>query len=77
MVPLEAPVALVAEDVDGAGRRWALGSADAVEARVTVRGPAWALALLLWRRLSPDDAVLTLDGDRRVLDDALGRALVP
>jgi hypothetical protein len=79
MEPLDAPVVLVAQDAGSAGRRWTLGAqgASAAVQAVAVHGPAWALALLLWRRVSPGDAAFTLDGDHRVLDDALGRALVP
>ncbi|GIG26980.1 maleylpyruvate isomerase family mycothiol-dependent enzyme [Cellulomonas denverensis] len=40
-------------------------------------GPADRLALLLWRRTTPDDPGLTLTGDRDAALAALDRALVP
>ena len=63
-------IALVAEDAD---RSWVVGAGPA---SVTVSGPAWALALLLWGRpVAPGS--LTVVGDRAALDDALARGLTP
>lgn len=81
MAPLRHPVLLVADDVPGA-RSWVLGFPDPDRARevapdVLVSGTAEALALVLWRRLTPAEAGLTVMGDRKDLDAALGQKLVP
>lgn len=75
MPRLVRPIALTATDVD---RAWRLDceqpdGAPAVE----VRGPASALALLLWRRTSTDDPALAVTGGRSVLDGALAQRLTP
>ncbi|WNB86104.1 maleylpyruvate isomerase family mycothiol-dependent enzyme [Cellulomonas sp. ATA003] len=77
---------------DGAVRRWHLGGDDTDPTRdpthdrtagpcdgaaVEVRGPARAVALLLWGRTAPDDAALRVTGDRAVLDDVLAQRLTP
>lgn len=73
--PLARGVALVPDD-GPAG--WLLGAHQpgrAVRtADVTVTGSARALALTLWGRLTPDEANLTVDGDRTALDEALAPA---
>ena len=67
---------LTATDVD---RRWRLDCevGEEVPAAVAVSGSASALALLVWRRIDMDDATLTVRGDTRVLDEALGQRLTP
>ena len=55
---------------------WRVGPRDA-EPAVRVDGPAWALALLVWGRLSPDDDALAVHGDPAALQAVLGRTLVP
>lgn len=74
MEPLEAPIELVADD---AQRSWLLGAPTVPHPSVTVTGPADALALLLWGRVSPDDERLAVTGDAGALSDALGRRLTP
>jgi uncharacterized protein (TIGR03083 family) len=77
MEPLPAPIALVATDVRAAWRTASVHD-DHDKAAVEVRGPASDLALMLWGRRAPDDVPsLVVDGDRAVLDDALGRRLTP
>lgn len=44
---------------------------------VTVAGPAEALYLLLWGRLTLDDPRLTVDGDPRIAESVLGAGIVP
>lgn len=71
--PLSRGVGLVASDEPA---RWLLGSAQptpTTSADATMTAPAKALALVLWRRLTPDDAGLRVDGDRGALDEALAR----
>ncbi len=63
-------------DADDAGRTWALGP-DGRDADVVVTGPAEALALLLWRRTTPDDARLRVTGDADALRTLLTSRLVP
>jgi uncharacterized protein (TIGR03083 family) len=80
MEPLRHPVSLVATDVAGMpswllgapGGRTAEAASDAV-----VSGPAEALALTLWHRLTPAEAGLTVEGDQAVLDAALAEPIVP
>lgn len=76
MPPLPARIRLVATD---AARSWELHAAhDAPPGpAVVVEGPAQDLALLLWRRATPDHDTLTVRGDRGVLDAALAERLVP
>jgi len=74
MEPLDAPIALVADD---AARSWLLGAPTVPLPSVTVAGPAEALALLLWGRTAPDDDRLTVSGDAAALTDALSRRLTP
>jgi uncharacterized protein (TIGR03083 family) len=80
MEPLRHPVALVATDVAGAPV-WVLGApgqrADEVAPDVVVSGPAEGLALILWRRLAPAEAGLTVEGDRADLAAALGQPISP
>ncbi len=80
MAPLRHPVALVATDVSGTPV-WVLGApgqrADEVAPDVVVSGPAEALALTLWRRLTPAEAELTVEGDRADLEAALAEPIVP
>ena len=83
--PPSVAVDLAATDVHGPSgaivlappvTEWRIGPPDAApDARV--EGPAWALALLLWGRLSPDDGALTVHGDPGALRAVLGRTLVP
>ncbi|MFC8192196.1 maleylpyruvate isomerase family mycothiol-dependent enzyme [Cellulomonas sp. NPDC057328] len=60
---------------DGAGLEGA--GSEGGEPDVVVTGPAQDLALLLWRRTTPDDARLRVRGDRAALDVLLGSRLVP
>lgn len=80
MAPLRHPVALMATDVDGTPV-WVLGApgerADEVAPDVVVTGPAEGLALTLWRRLTPAEAGLTVEGDRADLEAALAEPIVP
>ncbi|MGI5187425.1 maleylpyruvate isomerase N-terminal domain-containing protein [Promicromonospora sp. CA-289599] len=80
MTPLRRPVALLATDVDGT-RTWVLGApgerAEEVAPFTVVSGPAEGLALMLWRRLTPAEAGLTVEGDRTGLDAALAEPIVP
>lgn len=80
MAPLRFPVALVATDLPGAPL-WVLGApgerADEVAPDVVVAGTAEALALMLWRRLTPDEAGLAVTGDRGDLEAALAQPIVP
>ncbi len=78
IAPLTRSVALAADDTTGS---WLLGAhqpADPVtSADVTVTGSARSLALVLWHRLAPDDAGLTIDGDRATLDGVLATRITP
>jgi hypothetical protein len=80
MEPLRHPVVLVATDVAGTPV-WVLGApgerADEVAPDVMVSGAAEGLALALWRRLTPDEAGLTVEGDRADLEAALAQPIVP
>lgn len=80
MEPLRHPVSLVATDVAGAPA-WVLGApgerAEEVAPDVVVSGPAEGLALTLWRRLTPAEAGLTVEGDRADLEAALAQPIVP
>jgi uncharacterized protein (TIGR03083 family) len=80
MEPLRRPVSLVATDVDGA-RTWVLGAlgerTDEVASDVVVSGTAEGLALTLWRRLTPAEAGLMVEGDSADLDTALAEPIVP
>ncbi|WP_369374960.1 maleylpyruvate isomerase N-terminal domain-containing protein [Promicromonospora sp. Populi] len=80
MAPLRHPVALVATDVVGAPA-WVLGApgerADEVAPGVVVSGTAEGLALMLWRRLTPAEAELTIEGDPARLEAALAQPIVP
>lgn len=64
---------LTSTDTD---RTWAIGAPNAVQ-QVSVSGPASGLALLLWRRATPETAGLAVTGDRAALDETLGRPIVP
>ena len=70
---LPATIHLVATDT---GRRWTLEHASAAPS-AEVAGPAAALALLLWRRVLPQDPALQVTGDRSALDAALALRLTP
>ncbi|GAA1867911.1 maleylpyruvate isomerase family mycothiol-dependent enzyme [Myceligenerans crystallogenes] len=81
MRPLGVHVLLQADDVPGAPS-WVLGFPDRDRAReilpdVAVTGSAQSLALLLWRRLTPEEAGVAVLGDRRDLDAALAEPIVP
>lgn len=81
MQPLRVHVLLRADDVPGSSS-WVLGVADPDRAReiepdVTVTGSARSLALLIWRRLTPTEAGVTVRGERRDLDAAFGEPIVP
>ncbi|WP_460748311.1 maleylpyruvate isomerase N-terminal domain-containing protein [Myceligenerans cantabricum] len=81
MRPPTLRVLLEADDAPGA-RSWVLGSPDrdrAEEIRpdLTVGGSAQALALLLWRRLTPEEAGVTVRGEHRDLAAALAEPIVP
>ncbi|MBE1877763.1 maleylpyruvate isomerase family mycothiol-dependent enzyme [Myceligenerans pegani] len=81
MRPLTVHVLLGADDAAGT-HSWVLGSPDRDRARevvpdATVTGPARALALLLWGRLTPDQAGVTVEGSRRDLDAVLAEPIVP
>jgi len=55
---------------------WRIGPPDAAP-DVHVEGPAWALAMLVWGRLSPDDDALRVAGVSAALRAVLGSTLVP
>ena len=74
MAPLPVVVTLTAPD---ARRAWTLGAEPDAALSVEVSGPARELALLLWGRVTPDAAVLTVTGDRDALDRALAERLTP
>lgn len=80
MAPLRHPVALMATDVTGTPV-WVLGApgqrGDEVAPDVLVSGQAEALALTLWRRLTPAEAGLTVEGDRADFEKALAEPIVP
>ncbi|WP_460707734.1 maleylpyruvate isomerase family mycothiol-dependent enzyme [Myceligenerans halotolerans] len=81
MRPLRVHVLLEAEDAP-APHAWVLGAPDRDRAQevvpdVTVTGPSRSLALLLWGRLTPDQASVAVEGDRRDLDAALAEPIVP
>ena len=67
---------LAATDLD---RTWSVSASPAApEGRTaTVRGPAEALALLVWRRIALDDRRLSVDGDEAVLTAVLADHFVP
>lgn len=79
MEPLARTLALSAPDVD---RSWVLGAhedgRDHAEApAATVAAPARELALVLWRRLTPQEAEVEIDGDAGALREALAARIVP
>ncbi|MFC7025443.1 maleylpyruvate isomerase family mycothiol-dependent enzyme [Promicromonospora thailandica] len=80
MAPLRHPVTLVATDAPGTPL-WVLGApgqrAEEVAPDVVVSGTAEGLALMLWGRLTPAEAQLTVEGDRADLEAALEQPLVP
>lgn len=73
MEPLAAAVDLLA--TDSPGTTWRLGPAG--EPAVVVSGRAVDLGLVLWGRLGPDAAGLTIDGDEAALSDVLAQPLTP
>ena len=72
MAPLRVGVELRASDAE---RSWLLG--DARAARAIVVGPSLTLALLLWRRITPDHQDLAVSGDPTALAAALSQSLTP
>ena len=78
IAPVARGVALVADDDPG---RWLLGAHQPVEpvtrADVTVSGPARSLALVLWHRLTPEDAGVRTQGDRAALTEVLATRITP
>lgn len=80
MAPLRHPVALVPTDIDGTPT-WVLGApgerAEEEAIHAVVSGPTEGLALMLWRRLTPAEAGLVVEGDRALLDAALTEPIVP
>ncbi|WP_019136809.1 maleylpyruvate isomerase family mycothiol-dependent enzyme [Cellulomonas massiliensis] len=76
MEPLPVRLRLVATD---APARWTVHADDRapLEPAAEVRGPARALALLVWGRTTPDDEALDVTGDRAALDAALAERLTP
>lgn len=80
MEPLRHPVALTATDAPGTPL-WVLGAGGQrtheVAPDVVVSGSAEGLALALWGRLTPEEAGLTVEGDRADLDAALAEPIVP
>lgn len=69
--PLVRPVALRATD---AGRSWVLGDGDPV---ASASSSARELALVLWGRLTPDEARVVRDGDADALPAALAERITP
>ncbi len=79
MEPLARTLGLSAPDV---GRSWVLGAhedgRDLAEApAATVVAPARELALVLWRRLTPQEAGVEIDGDASALGEVLAERIVP
>ncbi|WP_280415577.1 maleylpyruvate isomerase N-terminal domain-containing protein [Nocardia carnea] len=76
--PLGAPFGLVATDLDPAPG-WVLGGdgKDIDEVPLRVAGTAEGLALLLWGRVTLDEAELTVDGSRAELEALLREPIVP
>ncbi len=72
---LAGSVALAPTDVSTPGA--VLRGHESDETIATVRGPAEVLLLLLWRRIRPDDARLTVTGSRAAYDDLFASALTP
>ncbi|MFD4405135.1 maleylpyruvate isomerase family mycothiol-dependent enzyme [Nocardia sp. NPDC058499] len=78
MEPLPSPFALSATDLEPAPG-WVLGGAgrDIDEIPLRISGTAEGLALLLWGRVTPEEAGLTVDGNRVELDALLREPIVP
>lgn len=78
MAPLRIPLGLVAADLAGAPG-WVLGGAgeNVDEVRSRVSGSTEGLALALWGRLTPEEAGLTVLGDRAEVDAVLSEPIVP
>ncbi|MBO1751790.1 maleylpyruvate isomerase family mycothiol-dependent enzyme [Actinotalea sp. BY-33] len=74
MLPLRVAVRL---EADGAAGRWVLGDPGPAGPEVRVRGPAEALALLLWKRLPVDDPRVVVEGDAGVLAEVVGSRITP
>jgi hypothetical protein len=79
MEPLARTVRLVAADVD---RSWVLGEHEdgrpaGETPAATVNASARELGLVLWRRLTPEQAGVDVAGDPTALGDALGARMVP
>ncbi|PVU83247.1 hypothetical protein DDP54_09865 [Cellulomonas sp. WB94] len=74
MPRLPSAIELTASDAD---RTWRLDTADDGPAVVHVRAPASVLALILWRRRSPDDGGVEIVGDDAVLRAALAEPITP
>lgn len=78
MAPLRIPLGLVAADLAGAPG-WVLGGAGkgVDEVRSRLSGSAEGLALVLWGRLTVEEAGLTVLGDRAEVDAVLSEPIVP
>jgi uncharacterized protein (TIGR03083 family) len=81
---LERSLALASDGSDGGLHRWVLAgdgngppSAPDAPAEATVSGPVEALLLLLWGRISLDDARLALAGDETAARAVLNSAITP
>lgn len=78
MPRLDASVRLASTDAPG---RWLLDTTGEAPDGVAVRAPARTLALLLWGRVDPADAVAagdaTIEGDDALLTDVLAQRLTP
>jgi hypothetical protein len=79
---MEPPSAHVLFEADDAPGTWVLGVPEPDRAReivpdVRVSGSASSLDLLLWRRLTPEEAGVVVRGDRRALDSVLEEPIVP
>lgn len=60
------------------GPAWEIaGDGAAGQPAATVHGPAEALLLLLWGRVGPDGARITVDGERGAVDAMLAARLTP
>lgn len=75
--PLSAPIAVLVTDLDPAPG-WVLGGVgrEIDEVPLRVSGSAEGLALLLWGRMTPEEAGLTVAGDRAELDALLSEPVV-
>jgi uncharacterized protein (TIGR03083 family) len=79
IAPLSRTIALTASDVD---TTWVLGEtedgrAGGREHAATATAPARSLALMIWGRLTPEQAGAVVTGDRAELDDVLSSRITP